>query len=347
MAVNAQDYALVIGINDYPFYRPLKGAIEDAREFEKWLLDTQAGAGVPVANRQIVLSKANPIVPVLEEIDEALLAIMNQVRKGGPGRRFYLFFSGHGMVQTEKEEATTAFCLAKWSDDRRNLALDSECYVNYVIQSGQFSEVVLFADCCRVRKVSVRGFCPSLGNIIPSPTAGSVRKFLAFATELMVPAFEVAVGAVDGPVRGHFSRALMNALWGAAARPQGGVSATELEKYLYAEVPRIAKEHNHNQRPEVERKFDPQQEPIFGSAQPTVAPVAAAAVNVVIQFANPAAGQIRLEGPEFENFRYCNANIQNWELALEPGLYILREETTGRERHFRVRPSKEVLSVAF
>jgi len=30
MPVNPNDYALVVGVNDYPSYRSLKGAIKDA-----------------------------------------------------------------------------------------------------------------------------------------------------------------------------------------------------------------------------------------------------------------------------------------------------------------------------
>lgn len=346
MAINARDYSLVIGINDYPDYQPLQGAIRDAEEFERWVLDTESGGGVPSDHYRRVLSRAEPLGPVLDEIDEALKAIMDEVTNQGPARRFYLFFSGHGMVQAEREEVKTAFCLAKWSRVRRGYALDSECYVNYLVNSGRFDEVVVFADCCRVREVSVRGYCPSLATIAPSPTAGSVRKFLAYATELMNPAYEIAAGSSDGSVRGHFSRALMNALWGAAAHSQGGVPARELEKYLHAEVPRIAKEHNHNQKPDVKRSYPPNEELIFGSALPPGTPTAGQAANVIIRFENPEAGQIRLEGPEIENFRYGNADVQRWELVLERGVYILREEATGRESRFRVR-STEVLNVDF
>ena len=110
-----------------------------------------------------------------------------------------------------------------------NRLRQAECYTNYVVHSQKFTEVVLFADCCRVRKVVAHGGCPTYENIVSHPSPGSVKQFRAHATDLMDQAFEAAVGA-DDEVRGHFSRALMNALWGAAAEANGGVKALRLKK---------------------------------------------------------------------------------------------------------------------
>jgi len=82
----------------------------------------------------------------------------------GPARRFYFYFSGHGFAQLQ---TNSHLCLAKWSDKRRNNALDAKSYLNYILATGQFDEVMFFMDCCRIREVNAEGLKCSLGN--PKP----------------------------------------------------------------------------------------------------------------------------------------------------------------------------------
>jgi hypothetical protein len=345
MPTNDNHFALVIGIDDYPFYRSLKGAAADADEFEKWVRDAATGGGVPDGNCRRLVAAASPPMPLGPQIDDALEEIVTRAKTKAPPRRFYFFFAGHGLAQMDNQRTTTAFCTARWSEMRRGEALSSDCYLNYVVQSGAFEEVILFADCCRVRKVSTSGFCPTLVAINPNPAASRVRQFIAYATELTNAAYEVAVGGDQSPVRGHFSRALMNALKGAVARPEGGVRASDLQRYLYAEVPRIAHEHNQSQEPEIRPIYKPAEEPVFGSA--VRSRVAPAQPNVVIQFGATTTGGVRLEGPDIDQFTYHSRSGAPWSLALEVGIYILRDENTGREINVRVRSLTEVQNVAF
>lgn len=328
MPQQPNDYALVLGINDYPYYRGLKGAIHDASRFSEWLLDDVIGGGVPKDQIKPIFSKAAE--PIKDEVDEALAGLIADATTKGGGRRFYLFFSGHGLADMTSTSPRTALCLGKWSESRRNYALDAECYTNHVVQSQKFSEVVLFADCCRVRKVSARGECPTYGNIAPSPSPDSVRKFTAHATELMDQAFEAAVGST-GEVRGHFSRALMEALWGAAAEPTGGVKALRLKKYLEDEVPRLALGSNHKQQPVIVPSFATADEPVFGSALPVPQ-----VPNLKIVFANPSAGAYELEGPQIDQFQHADASAGVWELSLIVGTYILRRKSDRRETRIRI-----------
>ena len=232
MPVNAFDYALVLGINHYPGIkdRSLKGAIRDAEQFRDWLHDTTLGGGVPTANVETVLSTGSPVTPLHDQVDEALDRLVQRAKEHGSARRFYFFFSGHGIAQIEQERTPTAFCLGKWTEHWRNYALDSDCYVNYIVNTQRFAEVILFADCCRIRKFTVYGRCPAMGNIAPGTAPSTVRQFRAHATELMDFAYEAAA-ASGSEVRGHFSRALLNGLWGAAAEPGGGVKALRLKEY--------------------------------------------------------------------------------------------------------------------
>jgi hypothetical protein len=342
MAENPNDYALVLGINHYPGIkdRSLKGAIKDAERFRDWLYDTAVGGGLPSQNVETIVSTPSPVKPVQDEVDEALTRLINRAKEQGAARRFYFFFSGHGIAPIEEERTPTAFCLSKWTEEWRHYALDSECYVNYIVNTQRFAEVILFADCCRIRKFMGSGRCPFMGNIAPGAAPISVRQFRAHATELMDFAYEAAEGA-NTEVRGHFSQALLNGLWGAAAEPGGGVRAMRLKEYLEKEVPRLAKLSNHKQSPVIVPEFPTAEEPVFGSASPV--PVKP---NVRITFKADTLGQIELEGPEIDTFRRTDASVGTWPLSLRAGSYILRR-TNAPELRFLVDSLHEVKDVAY
>lgn len=344
MPSNSRDFGLIVGVNHYPSHRPLQGAIPDANAFEEWLVNTGAGGSVPAANYRKVLSAASPVSPIWDEIDDAIKAVVDEARKLGNARRFYFFFSGHGLAQVESEKTTTGFCLAKWSLLRRNQLLDLTCYRNYVVNSGLFEEVVMFADCCRNREVMIRGLCPSFENIVPAaPATGQVRRYVAYATELLSAAQE---GPADDSTRGYFSRALMDALWGEAADAQGGVPAGQLTAYLYKYVPLLAQQQKKKQVPDVEPLYPPEQEPVFGSASLGGAAPSAPPANTIIDFLN-AAGSVTLEGPKIDEFRHHQLQAGSWALALRTGSYVLREQNSGREKRFQVLSRSEVGHVQF
>jgi hypothetical protein len=342
MALNPNDYALVLGINDYPGIkdRSLKGAVRDAERFRDWLQDTAVGGGLPETNVKTIVSTPSPLKPLKDEVDEALSGLIKLAKAQGAARRFYFFFSGHGIVPVERESTPTAFCLGKWTEDWRNYALDSDCYFNYIVNTQRFVEVILFADCCRLRKFMASGQCPFMANIAPGATPISVRQFRAHATELMDAAYEAA-GASDTEVRGHFSQALLNGLWGAAAEPGGGVKAMRLKEYLEKEVPRLANLANHKQSPEIETKFPSAAEPVFGSASPMPAKD-----NVRITFSAGTTGLIELEGPEIDTLQHTDASVGTWSLPLRAGSYIL-SSATGSELPFVVDSLQEVKDVTY
>ena len=341
MALNPNDYALVLGINDYPGIkdRSLKGAVRDAERFRDWLYDTAVGGGLPTDNVETIVSTPSSWKPFKDEVDEALDRLIKLAKEDREARRFYFFFSGHGIVPIEMESTPTAFCLGKWTEDWRNYALNSECYVSYIVNTQRFPEVILFADCCRLRKFRASGLCPSMGNIAPGATPIRVRQFRAHATELMDAAYEAA-GAADTEVRGHFSQALLNGLWGAAAEPGGGVRALRLKEYLEKEVPRLANLAHHKQSPVVVPEFPTDQEPVFGSASP-----APANDNVRITFSAGTTGQIELEGPEIKRFQHTDASVGTWPLSLRAGHYILRG--ANGELRFIVDSLNEVKDVTY
>ena len=103
MPEQPDDYAIVIGLNDYPQFgsqgRPLAGAIEDAERFATWLKDTKTGGGLPQDNCKEILSTPDPLAPNKLGIDLALGSLITQAKVAGGGRRLYFYFSGHGQAE--------------------------------------------------------------------------------------------------------------------------------------------------------------------------------------------------------------------------------------------------------
>jgi hypothetical protein len=261
------DYAIVIGIDDYPGYRPLEGAISDAKDFVGWLGDDVEDGGLPGSNCKTIYSTSSPLIPLQEQIDEAFDGIFASIPRGVLARRLYVYFSGHG---TAESNLITNLCLANWMQRFPNRALDAREYLQLVMKLGKFQEIIMFLDCCRVRLVSARGHFPDFSAPSPGEHASEARFFLANATEFLNSSYEAATStdsSSNGPlVRGYFTRTLMWALRGAVAAPGGGVPASKLKQYLEENVPELAKRDGFVQQPEVVNGLNG--DPLFGSAPP-------------------------------------------------------------------------------
>lgn len=339
------DYAVVVGLNDYPQFgsqgRPLKGAIEDATRFAKWLKDTAVGGGLPEKNCKEVLSTADPLGPNKLAVDLAIGSVISEARAAGGGRRLYFYFSGHGQA---RGPTNVALCLAHWSAMFRYAALSSESYRDMFLKCSPFSEVVIMLDCCRIRSIDATGGDSEIGCAVPVDDAGTKRFMLGFAAEFQNPAMEAEVteGAVgeEGPiVRGHFTEALLAGLYGGAATPNGGVTSGALKQYLELNVPRIAQDHEHTQVAQVLADFPEAAQPVFGSALPSA--------NFRIEFSAGRAGEMVLEGPDLEEVRRGDASTGPWELTLAKGRYLLRDLSTGDQLDIPFRPGAEVSVVSF
>lgn len=268
---NVDDYAVVVGINEYPGFRPLKGAVEDALDFLRWLCEEEYGGSLPERNCQRVLSVKDPLAPLQEQIDVAFDAVFSAIPSAKPARRLYVYFSGHGMAESP---LITDLCLANWAEKFPNRALDAQEYLDVLLAKGKFREIVMLLDCCRVRIVSAKGIHPGFNAVAPAPGSSQARYFLANATEFLNSSYEAATGVPGGSsgsvVRGYFTRALMTALRGAAASAKGGVRASALKTYLEENVAVLARADGREQDSEVANVL--KGDPLFGSAPPPDAP---------------------------------------------------------------------------
>ncbi len=277
MAINPGDYALIIGINDYPRYDfPLKGARHDAEDFAKWINNTETGGGVQGENTIVLLSKIvdqDLARPVHEEIDDKLLVLINKAienKEVAPPRRFYFYFSGHGLGLSSDE---VGMCLPFWSSDTSAAAaLKMSGYISYIKSWGIFPEIFFFMDCCRVSLQVAGGYDPMLTLAKPNKGAADSRHLAAFASTYTNAAYEAEViGAQDkSEIRGFFTRSLLEALNGAAAGSKGGVSVDMLLRYLDGRVSQLASESGKVQKASNNLTFSQTDIPniILGSALP-------------------------------------------------------------------------------
>ncbi len=329
MPEHADHYAQVVGIDHYPRFRSLKGARKDAEDFHAWLIDPDGG-GVPQVNVELVLSQENPLRPIHDDIDDALEKILAKARDDGGDKRLYLYFSGHGLARSN---VGADLCLASWSKQRRAMALDSMGYLKLVMGCGYFREVIFLLDCCRVREVRSTALPPTIELPAPGDDAPTCRSFIGYATEFMNAAYEAEIGLADD-VRGHFTRALIAALKGAAAEPGGGVRASKLKEYLEVNTPLIAKASNHIQKPEVVNGLNANVDPLFGHARP---PVQVPGFAVNIAFTSVANGEAVVEDGQLRELKRGDVATGPWRISVSGRTMLLvRLLPNGPEKIIRV-----------
>ena len=227
----SQDWAVVVGISNYPELTPLGGPENDANAFYAWVT-SPTGGGVPQERARLVLSSAYPgpfeegeAEPTVAEVERRLnellrLAARNQADQKGfrVGRRLYLYFSGHGCAPSFEEAAVLM------ANASRLIVyhLTGKPTADWFFLRNVFDEVVLIMDCCRERYE--KGFTayapPWAANQTMPGVIDRGRRFYAYATKWSKKAREKPYPPDGGKVRGMFSVALLDALKGAAYDPE-------------------------------------------------------------------------------------------------------------------------------
>lgn len=251
------DFGVVVGIEDYPYFRSLHGAASDARAFHAWLCDARGG-GLDPCNVRLVLSDPEQETPAQDEIDRELVAMLTAAKAGGGGRRLYFYFSGHGAMNPDRMRNDIALLLTRWSESLVRLALSTELYSSTLCSTGLFDEVAIFIDGCRSISASVVGLEPLFVHTWGAQT-GAARRFLAFATEACNPAFEYPESA---RWHGIFTQCLLSIL---REPSNGGIRADQLKVRLESDVEKKARCHRVFQRAHVDSGF--LEESCFGTGR--------------------------------------------------------------------------------
>jgi hypothetical protein len=301
------DFGLVVGVDHYPRFRSLQGAVADATRFHVWLCDADGG-GLAVQHSRLVLSKPNPVSPLQDEVDEQLLEIVTAADAIGGGRRLYFHFSGHGASSPDESGEDVALLLAKWSRNLARLALSTDEYRGALGGMGLFEEIVISLDCCRTTAERAVGMPPTI-TLRPQTQRCTTRTFIAYATEPCRSAFE----APDNELwQGVFTRCLLMAL----RRSPDGISAADLKRALEYDVASSG-QHAHV----VNGLRDDSR---FGRR--------GALPRLLISFVR-ARGSVLLRNGNRAVIAEREVTDEPWELSLEAGLYKL-EDSDGMATAF-------------
>jgi uncharacterized caspase-like protein len=206
--MNAQDFAIVIGIAHYPYLRPLEGPVLDAERVCEWLVGP---AGVPEdTNLELVVSKNSAAEhPFLDEIDAAFDRIFERAASGA--RRLYIYFAGHGC---SKAIDHLALLMANANPDRLNRAMNATEY-RQSLATLLFPEQVYFFDCCRNYDARISGRGPEWTvnpGAAPVPDLTQVVLYAAGFTQ-----YANERHLLYSERRGLFTEALLEGLNGGAA----------------------------------------------------------------------------------------------------------------------------------
>jgi hypothetical protein len=239
-------YGVAVGIDRYPGLSNLSSARKDAVAFHAWLQK----AGVNDGRLELVCipdGSDPPAVragarPDADAIWEALWDKVEQVRaavKANPAywsaSRLYFFFSGHGIAPTARDASGLA---ANSSLDLPGNSASIKALVEYLLDSGDFAELVMVADCCRnmPQRGTQTGRPPWLKKTVKR--SEEVKLAQMYATIYGDPAREPRQVRDPDSERGYYTRAILEGLGGSplAQRPDGTVTTESLHGYARQRV---------------------------------------------------------------------------------------------------------------
>jgi hypothetical protein len=212
---NPDDYAIVVGIAHYPGLlneegKPsdLEGPVTDAASIRDWLLAPNGG-GLRGEERRLhhfdpAGHAARSAKPTLAVIQQAFRDLQVKTKRR-PGRRLYIYMSGHGFAPDDDKGALfTAECEA--DVDLPNVWATE--YVKWFRAKQRFSEFVLWMDCCCDQDLTITPLPITFPRAVLSGKAA--RRLLGLAAQTGMKAAEGPMA--DGRVHGVFTWTLLNGL---------------------------------------------------------------------------------------------------------------------------------------
>ncbi len=327
-----RDWALVVGIDRYPRagVDPLEGAVGDAMRFHHWVTRPEGGGVDP--GQAILLTSPRQEEPgaiprpMLAEIvgffDELAYRLA-----GEPGRRLYIYLSGHGISPSGQQSVRNAALLMA-NAVKPNLLhnFPGNIWAEGVRSAALFREVVLFMDCCR----DLQNNAPLMPHMFGEPVEDSKDCYLleAYATRWASKAREQAFPP-DDELQGVFTRALLTVL------DAGRMSAAVFRESVEAQLAELLADRHRAQEAEI--RCAPEARTlarlVFNeAAEEARSPVeiAGLAAPPVIEFWPEGADQ-----PEQVDIGGWRQEGGRWQGELAPGQYELRPPG-GRPRRLKV-----------
>jgi uncharacterized caspase-like protein len=244
-AQKANQWALLVGVNDYPGeIQDLRFARNDARSVKDLLISsagfaedhikllTDDGVGETRA------TKAN----IFAAIDQYLATRVQ------PGHQVIVFFAGHGIAQGLGQEARSYFLPvdveAQTKESLTRTAIDLED-LGRKLSTLKASQFTVFVDACREDPFPGRGL---KGNTMTDVMARGLRivrvnttpqaPLAAPPTSVVFYSCRIGERAYENPELQHgiFTYYILRGIRELAARPAGGVEAGQLAGYLSTNV---------------------------------------------------------------------------------------------------------------
>lgn len=339
MAKNREDWAIVVGMQDYPdpAFGNLLAPENDARAFHQWLV-SKTGGNLLKRNAKLILSSnykqpfknarsAKPAVEQIEQEFEKLDAIAETNNDQGlgrrVGRRLYLYFAGHGCAPSSPASKESLLLTANATSIYLGHNVPGKMYADLYVFSGYFEEVVLIMDCCRdiLAAAPIR---PPARKLTTHPNAIANGKiFVGYATKWSRRAREKPI---NGQWQGVFTKALLDGLSGGASNPvDGRITADSLRNYLYNSWRNYFTEQDWTdptipKEPEV--WFDPQNPTTGDSLVFAKLPVPTYAVNVSFP-AELEGERVNVLDSTFQVVESTIVGANPWQINLKKGKYIL------------------------
>jgi len=249
MSLNTDDYAIVVGIDNYSSLPRITGAGDDAIKFAEWLQDPDGGSLIP-EKIALILPSAQPSQTLKTKIDEALKRF-KIMRRERIGRRLYFYFSGHGFGQYDD----IGMFMPEATINEANFNVGLRPYKIFLSKWGFWDEVIFILDCCRDPISFAATQEPPFtfqDNTIPN-LPQQVENFIVLATDHGRQAFS-AWDPVTGKKRGILTRAILEGLKDQLATDEKGrITAGSLNDYVMTRVEQIAKQHGLTQKAQIFR----------------------------------------------------------------------------------------------
>jgi hypothetical protein len=355
------DWAIVVGIWAYPDLGNLTGPENDANAFADWVR-SPTGGGVPENQIRLVLSsdfapadsasRAEPtpgrVEALFDELDD--VAQRNKDRMEGlrVGRRLYLYMAGHGCAPILDE---SVLLMANATRRRAGYHIPGKPWANWFYRAGYFDEILLFMDCCRENYPQAPLNLPSYIDVTAPDAVDRGRRFFAFGTKWSRLARERPMD--DGTVRGVFTVALLEGLKGAAAEPDGRVTASSLAGYLQTNMKTFLTDVDRAD-PGIPKAPDMELRPVNGDdfvivtvtppllAPPATQPVAnGSSQSRLMVTTGDVATEIILVDGRLHVIAHAAGELQG---DFDPGIYLIKIQAgeTTREEYVTLSPGEEV-----
>jgi len=343
--VREHHFAIVIGIQRYPYLEALQGAVQDAADFRDWLV-RDGGLRQDHIEEVTSTSHNNPDDrPVLQDIDDAFEKTFARAQqcKTTEAKRLYVYFAGHGCCS--EDFTHVALLMANAKVGALGYSANASGYHAALAHQAIFLEQLFFYDCCRNFDRRVRGRGPPwVGSGEPSPSAKDVQQYPLYGASSGQSSYERPPSGGAMP-RGLFTRALLEGLrggFGGACVRLGNelvVTTKSLGDYVYKRLKQLAQEEGVDQQP----FHNPAGPPV----DLTLARLPDSAYELHVQLRAPSTETaVEIKDRDCNLVRTVDMGGPPEALTLPWGLYVLRTVPGGRKSYidpWEIRPGQEIV----